>query len=310
MKTKSTSGRVSAKHITALFWLLLISFSLSGCAALVVAGAGAGAYTYIAGNLVREYQADYDDLVKVGHGVFDKLKIELVDDQGTGLNATIEGTKEDDTSVTITIKRLGRNHSEVGVRTGAVGYANRKQSEEIHAVILHQLKAMKKYAAISIVNEADAAVEEKQVVTLHAIRVDKHPDDPPKAADIGQKQNTPEKTQVADGLSYLKGASQTIYLYFNRSERVVPKRMHQTLKNVAETMKENKRITLHVQGYTDAVGSNNDNIALSNLWAEKVRWYLVNSGVAPDRIRSNGYGAVNFFESNQSTGLQAMNRRV
>jgi len=312
MKTNIHFRRFRANKSLALYLLLLFSFSISGCAALFVAGAGAGAYTYISGNLVREYQADYVDLVDAGHRVLKKLKIELVEEQSTGLNATIEGRKEDKTAVTITIKRLGRLRSEVGVRTGAVGYANLKQSEEIHKKIVAELKTMKRYASVNFAESSEALIvdKEEQVVTLHAIRVEKYYRDNRDSAGTEQSQTSPGKTKVVEGLSYLKGSSEAIYLYFNRSERSVPKRMHQTLKNVVQTMKDNKNLSLHIQGYTDAVGSNDDNIALSSLWAEQVRWYLVNKGIAPDRIRANGYGAANFVESNRSSGLQAMNRRV
>ncbi len=310
MKTTINSRRFRANQTIISVLLLLFSFSISGCAALFVAGAGAGAYTYVSGNLVREYQADYDDLVDAGHQVFEKLNIELIEEQGTGLNASMEGNKEDTTSVTITINRLGKLRSEVGVRTGVVGYASLEQSEEIHKAIVAELKTMKKYASINFVGSEDLADQEEQIVTLHAIRVEKSYSDHQNSAGSQQSQKSSGKTQVAEGLSYLKGSSETIYLYFNRTERTVPKRMHQALKNVAETMKQNQRISLHVQGYTDAVGSNDDNIALSSLWAEQVRWYLVDRGIAPDRIRANGYGAANFFESNNSSGLQAMNRRV
>ncbi len=310
MKITYNSKECWTNQIIGLLLILLSSLSLTGCAALVVAGAGAGAYTYISGNLVREYQADYEDLVGVCRRVYANMHYELIEDQSDGLKATLEGEKEGSTSVTISIDRLGKLRTNVGVRTGAVGYANLEESEEIHKKIIDELKTLKKYADKNVVTSEATEETQEQIVTLHAIRVEKHNGGQKDATGSPPPQAVAGKTQVAEGLSYLQASTETMYLYFSRSDRSVPKRMHQALNTVADTMKKNQHLTLHLQGYTDAAGGNDDNIALSSLWAEKVRWYLIERGIAPDRIRSNGYGAANFIESNGASGLQAMNRRV
>lgn len=305
-----SSGYYRFDAMIVLLLLLALPLLTSGCAALFVAGAGAGAYTYISGNLVREYRADFKDVVNACQQVIDREPFEVIEERGDGLEMTIEGVKEDGSPVTITINRLGKLDTEVGVRTGAVGYTNLNESKQLHDLFVDELRNTDKYAHLQIIAEDDQLVDETKVLTLHAIRVEKYYKDEQTQEGFQRLPRKNDTTEVAEGLAYLKGSSQPVYLYFNRSERAVPKRMYQSLDAVAETLKENTTMSLHVRGYTDSSGSRSDNIALSSLWAEKVRWYLIDHGIAPERIRSRGYGAVDLVETNRTSTLQAMNRRV
>jgi outer membrane protein OmpA-like peptidoglycan-associated protein len=68
--------------------------------------------------------------------------------------------------------------------------------------------------------------------------------------------------------------------------------------------------TFVVEGHTDAQGSDQANLALSQARAESVRTYLVSRGVAAERIRALGRGEAQPVASNDSPEGRANNRRV
>ena len=65
-----------------------------------------------------------------------------------------------------------------------------------------------------------------------------------------------------------------------------------------------------IEGYTDSVGTDSANQALSQRRAESVQQALVTRGVAADRITSKGYGESFPVADNNSPEGRAMNRRV
>jgi len=65
-----------------------------------------------------------------------------------------------------------------------------------------------------------------------------------------------------------------------------------------------------VEGYTDSQGSRRVNEKLSKERAEAVRAYLISKGVAPDRIRAEGFGPERPVADNSSAEGRANNRRV
>jgi outer membrane protein OmpA-like peptidoglycan-associated protein len=68
--------------------------------------------------------------------------------------------------------------------------------------------------------------------------------------------------------------------------------------------------TMVVEGHTDARGSDDANLALSQARAEAVVAFLVSRGVEPTRIRAVGKGEQEPVADNRSTEGRANNRRV
>ncbi|PXW94423.1 outer membrane protein OmpA-like peptidoglycan-associated protein [Sphaerotilus hippei] len=65
-----------------------------------------------------------------------------------------------------------------------------------------------------------------------------------------------------------------------------------------------------VEGFTDSVGSDAHNQALSDRRAEAVRTALVGMGIGSERLTSQGYGEAHPVAGNDSAGGRQMNRRV
>lgn len=64
------------------------------------------------------------------------------------------------------------------------------------------------------------------------------------------------------------------------------------------------------EGYTDSVGSPAYNQTLSERRAESVRRYLINGGIEPGRVRTEGFGESQPVASNDTADGRAQNRRV
>jgi OOP family OmpA-OmpF porin len=82
------------------------------------------------------------------------------------------------------------------------------------------------------------------------------------------------------------------------------------LDEAAETMKANPGTAVHVNGYTDALGSEDYNLRLSERRAEAVAAYLENHGVPSSRLIPQGLGKTNFVATNDTPEGRAQNRRV
>jgi hypothetical protein len=131
------AGRItnSAALILAGIWLL------TGCAAVIVgAGVGAGTYTYIKGELIRSYQAEFDKTLKICLDILEDLNQPVIDKTTDGEKTTIKTQRKDGTDQTIDVSIIDADWTQVSVRTGVVGYWKKDISEQFHEFIAERLK--------------------------------------------------------------------------------------------------------------------------------------------------------------------------
>ena len=99
-------------------------------------------------------------------------------------------------------------------------------------------------------------------------------------------------------------------LFETDGDRILPS-SYGLLDQVARVMKENSQLKkIEIQGHTDNTGTDGYNDALSNRRARAVRTYLIEAGVAPERLVSKGYGETQPVASGDSDAVRAQNRRV
>ncbi len=112
----------------------------AGCAALVVgAGTGAGVYTWVKGELIRSYANDFMTTEGAAVRSLEYLKITIDEKKQTGSETILKARQSDGSPVTVTIRTVRYDMTEVAVRSGYVGYWDRKSAELIHATILNTI---------------------------------------------------------------------------------------------------------------------------------------------------------------------------
>lgn len=83
-----------------------------------------------------------------------------------------------------------------------------------------------------------------------------------------------------------------------------------TLQSVSKVLNEFNESVLVVAGHTDSTGSASYNMDLSVKRAQSVASYLIQQGVAVDRLKVRGFGESMPLASNNSESGRAENRRV
>jgi len=83
-----------------------------------------------------------------------------------------------------------------------------------------------------------------------------------------------------------------------------------SLTSVAQFLREESQRQITIEGYTDNVGSDAYNLALSQRRADSVRDFLVRNGISADRITARGLGEAYPVASNETEAGRQQNRRV
>jgi OmpA-OmpF porin, OOP family len=124
-----------------------------------------------------------------------------------------------------------------------------------------------------------------------------------------------EDEVTIDAASLSKGISETgkiaIYgIYFDVGKSEIKPESKQTLDEIVKMLKQNTKLKLFVVGHTDIDGSLESNIKLSADRAASVVKALIEKGIQPSRLKSNGVGPYCPIESNHTEEGKAKNRRV
>jgi hypothetical protein len=113
----------------------------SGCIALVVgAGAGAGTFAYVNGKLSRTYQANYETTYAVIKSILEDMKQPILEEKTDGTQTTIRSQRVGETPMTINVRIIDPEWTEVSVRTGHIGVWKREISEQFHEFVAERIK--------------------------------------------------------------------------------------------------------------------------------------------------------------------------
>ena len=120
-------------------------------------------------------------------------------------------------------------------------------------------------------------------------RVDKCPDKPETFNGIKDDDGCPDgKETVVVTKTEIKILQK---VFFDTGRATIKSKSYPLLNTVALVLIRNPQITkARVEGHTDDVGDEYDNLELSRRRAEAVRAYLVDQGVPPSRLEYEGYG--------------------
>jgi len=127
--------KFAALFIISCFWLWV------GCAAVIIgAGVGAGTYTYLKGDLKRDYNAKFDKTLNVCLSILTDLNQPILEKTTDGEKTTIRTERKNGSPQTISVSISSVDWTEVSVRTGTFGYWDRELSEQFHKFIAERLK--------------------------------------------------------------------------------------------------------------------------------------------------------------------------
>jgi OOP family OmpA-OmpF porin len=100
-------------------------------------------------------------------------------------------------------------------------------------------------------------------------------------------------------------------VYFEYNKAIIKKESYPILDAVAATLQGNPSIELvEIQGHTDERGDDAYNLDLSDRRAAAVKKYLVDKGIDPKRLESQGYGETQPLDRRHNEAAWAKNRRV
>jgi outer membrane protein OmpA-like peptidoglycan-associated protein len=82
------------------------------------------------------------------------------------------------------------------------------------------------------------------------------------------------------------------------------------LNKLIDLLTKNPAVKIEIGGHTDNVGKHEYNVTLSENRAKSVMTYLLENGIAQDRLSYKGYGETQPIDSNETEAGRAKNRRT
>ncbi|MCF8107454.1 MAG: OmpA family protein [Desulfohalobiaceae bacterium] len=97
---------------------------------------------------------------------------------------------------------------------------------------------------------------------------------------------------------------------FDFDKSVIKPEYYLILDNVAQILRENPDLKIEIQGHADIIGPSEYNVRLSRRRSKAVREYLVNKGIARERLTIHAYGENQPRAPSDTERTRALNRRV
>lgn len=136
------------------------------------------------------------------------------------------------------------------------------------------------------------------------------PAPPPKPPELPAK---PAEPPPAPKLVEVKQDQIVIHekIQFETNKAVIKPESGPLLEEITNVIKQNAQIKrLSIEGHTDSTGADKHNQTLSEQRAAAVRDYLVQHGVAPERLSARGWGKTRPIGDNSTATGREENRRV
>lgn len=128
----------------------------------------------------------------------------------------------------------------------------------------------------------------------------------PKSPGVPEQQGCPEiKKETREKLAF---ATKNIQFETNKSE--LRMQSYAILDELFNILKQYPDYKLAISGHTDDVGDDTGNLQLSSARAKACQDYLLFRGIAPERLRSAGFGETRPIAANTTATGREMNRRV
>lgn len=124
----------------------------------------------------------------------------------------------------------------------------------------------------------------------------------------GRKENGGCPMVTTNMLEEITNAARSIL--FDVSSDNIKTSSYPALNKLAKILELESDINLEIEGHTDNTGSVRLNQVLSGRRALAIKTYLVNKGIAPERLKASGFGSERPIADNNTEAGRAKNRRV
>ena len=116
--------------------------------------------------------------------------------------------------------------------------------------------------------------------------------------------------QPVMALIFRRNCRRLMNIFFDNNEFALKPASLTELEKVVALLRENPSLAISIEGHTDNVGSDADNLKLSLNRAKAVTTYLVNQGIDSKRLTHKGYGSTRPIAPNSTQEGKALNRRT
>ncbi len=99
-------------------------------------------------------------------------------------------------------------------------------------------------------------------------------------------------------------------IYYETNDFSLTQESKMLLSLFIEFLNENPTVKVEIQGHTDNIGRDDDNLLLSENRAKSVYEYVIGQGISANRLRYKGYGESNPIADNNTAEGRAKNRRT
>jgi outer membrane protein OmpA-like peptidoglycan-associated protein len=268
--TLAAKGHQSLKPT--IFIICFCFFAIIGCAV-------------IQGTSIKTYESEYHDTVQASSDTLKRLEIPVTERMSDELKTVINAERFDGSPVTIEVKRIDRNLTEVSVRAGKGLGGDKRVSTQIHEFINEGIEQQAK----DDTKHTGNAVSTQEIINA----------------------NIDNKIQSMSHLKLAETYSDSIYLiFFNHNSNELSEKAMKKLDRVSEIILKNPKAEVILKGYTDSIGEPSYNKKVSENRSNVVKAHLIENGVEPSKIIAIGYGAQNFLASNKTKEGRQFNRRV
>jgi outer membrane protein OmpA-like peptidoglycan-associated protein len=99
-------------------------------------------------------------------------------------------------------------------------------------------------------------------------------------------------------------------IFFEFAKSNLMEESFEELNRLVRLLETNPKMKIEISGHTDAIGSSESNLKLSQGRAQSVVDYLISKGINSDRLSAVGYGKTKPIATNETDEGRAINRRV
>jgi outer membrane protein OmpA-like peptidoglycan-associated protein len=271
----------------------------NGSAFLPMMSLGAGVQTKIANGVMID--------INSGYSVVFSDKLDGLTRSDNNLNALTNG------------KHDGFYGFNLGVAfsLGGSDEEGNTQKEELEASEARRIKELAAAEAVRVKQQADAeALLVKELANAEAVRV-KQKEDSDAAARLAKAAAEADARLLAAEkgrdtvITLVKGKSVVLRgINFEFNKATLMNESEIILRRALNALVANPSVMIVITGHTDNIGSKESNQILSLERAQTVRNWLVEHGIASNRLRTVGRGQNEPVASNETEEGQAMNRRI